>query len=334
MPVMATKSLPVLFSDAPWQGLMFDVAKRLPTGSLKVDLHYNLDCRTGNAPGHKVELSEGGERLYMQKALFQSCSFKRAMIKEWVDKDKQGKATGNKDKSKWDIDFSLSGHDNPYSEVKKFREWVDAGDANVKETAGKKAMEWFRKPLEQSTIRDYHIRMVKLSKPDPDAYPPTFKATLPFAKQRPQFYIFDRANKPKSFADLLANCKSSEIVAIFELPSVWFGSNMFGMKPILRSVQYFAPDELTGYSFLPVQASPSEADDHYQKEVQDQMPVKQNAPDGAPLDMAEDQRMARAMMGCDDKKRPVEDAQQDDSRAPKQIKTEPDVDYNSSRASL
>ena len=330
----ASKSLPVLFSDAPWHGLVFDVARRLPTGSLKVDLQYNLDCRTGAAPGHKVEINEQGERLYMQKALFQSCSFKRAMIKEWPEKDKHGNQTGNKDKAKWDIDFSLSGHDNPYSEVKKFREWVDAGDANVKDTASKKALEWFRKPLKESTIEDYHIPMVKLSKPDPDAYPPTFKATLPFAKQRPQFFIFDRANKPRSFSDLLANCKGNEIVAIFELPSVWFGSNMFGMKPILRSVQYFAPDELTGYSFLPVEASPSQADHQYQTSVQDQMPVRQTPPDGAQLDLPEDQRMARAMMGHTEKKRPLEDTQEGDDVKTKQIKIEPDLGYSSSKASL
>ena len=306
MPSTATKSLPVLFSDAPWKGLQFDVARRLPTGSLKVDVQYNRDCRSGAAPGHRVEVNEQGERLYLQKALFQTCSFKRAMVKEWPEKDAQGRLTNNKDKAKWDIDFSLAGHDNPYSEVKKFREWLDAGDANVRQAAFTKAMEWFRKPVSETSINDFHIPMVKLSKPDPDAYPPTFKATLPFAKQRPQFFIFDRANKPRSFADLLANSKSSEIVAVFELPSVWFGSNMFGMKPILRQVQYFAPDELTGYSFLPIERSAEEADQQYQKQLQQQVPVKAD-PDTQP---------------DEGRKRAAEDEHADDGRYTKHIKQE------------
>lgn len=110
-------SLTVLFPDTDKADhLIFAPPRRLNSGALRVDIKYKKD--------------------FEQEPIYQTCRFRRAFIKEWKDEK-----TGN---CSLKLGCSLSGYDNPYSEVHAFLNGWKEVEATVVTTAKLRAKDWFK----------------------------------------------------------------------------------------------------------------------------------------------------------------------------------------------
>lgn len=83
-------------------------------------------------------------------------------------------------KSKWDVQFSLGGYNNPLSDVAGFYDWIKEFEQQTVDTALSKSQDWFRKSITRNQAEDYWTGPLKHPKEGQEQYPPNFKAILPF----------------------------------------------------------------------------------------------------------------------------------------------------------
>lgn len=227
----ASKTL--LWSRADLDKVVFQPAKRLGNGGMKVDLEYQL-----GQPGQAVALR--------QKVRVQTPRLRRAMIGE--SKYKPGK---------WTAAFACNGHDTAGSEVHAFLEkWMRPFEASVRRVSHEQSLAWFKKQLEPGTLDAMYTSCIK---PASDAsrekhgsdLAPLLKCSIESSPTRIELDVYRGPSKtPSSLAEFRDHEGRKEVVAIMDLESVWFMGMQFGVTPVLRSLWYFPEDRPQGFAFV------------------------------------------------------------------------------------
>lgn len=227
----ASKTL--LWSKADLANVIFQPAKRLGNGGMKVDLEYQL-----SRPGQAVALR--------QKIRVQTPRLRRVMIGE--SKYKPGK---------WTAAFACNGHDTAGSEVHAFLEkWLKPFEAQVRRVSHEQSLAWFKKELETGTLEAMYNSCIKPpSETSKEKHgsdlAPLLKCSIESSPSRIELDVYRGPSKtPSSLAEFRDHEGRKEVVAIMDLESVWFMGMQFGVTPVLRSLWYFPEDRPQGFAFV------------------------------------------------------------------------------------
>ena len=243
-----TKSVPLLTQHAPVSGLIYHEPRKIASNnSIRVDVSYD----TSQCSKAFLEKCASGHK---QKVMVQTPMISRTMPKEWINKDQQGNEV-----KKWEVQLSLRGYDNPDSDVYQFHNWVKEFEALTKNTAITNSKQWFKKDLDAGLIEAYFTSCIKPSS-DPK-YAPTIKINVPFryGKFECDVYGPGGASDPLTFMEYYELSKACEVQCIIEWNDLWFMPKSFGATPVLRAIQIFPQDKLTGYAFQSIGVDPTPA---------------------------------------------------------------------------
>lgn len=237
MPV-SVRSTPLLTKASPVNGIVYNEPRKLANhNSIRVDLYYDTAyCQ--ETDGFKVPPQK-------QKVLVQTPIIHRAFPKEWVNKDQQGNEV-----VKYDLGLSLRGYDSPDSDISTFHQWVEMFEAQTKNKAIVESQSWFKKQVSKDLINAYFTSCLKESS-DPSKYPPTLKVNVPYRYKKFEIDVFGPGGSSErlTFNEYMEMSKSCEVMAIIEWEACWFMPKGFGATPVLRALQVFPEDKLTGYCF-------------------------------------------------------------------------------------
>lgn len=237
MPI-SVRSTPLLTKASPVNGIVYNEPRKLANhNSIRVDLYYDTSyCH--EIDGFKVPHQK-------QKVIIQTPVIHRAFPKEWINKDQHGNEV-----VKYDIGLSLRGYDSPDSEISTFYQWVEMFEGQTKEKAIVESQSWFKKQISKELINAYFTSCLKESS-DPSKYPPTLKVNVPYRYKKFEIDVFGPGGSSErlTFNEYMEMSRSCEVMAIIEWENCWFMPKGFGATPILRALQVFPEDKLTGYSF-------------------------------------------------------------------------------------
>ena len=268
-----SRSRPLLHSSSPASGVVVESVKRTATGGHKVELKYNLSAQGGCVP-----LPDGP----FQKVYIQTCRFKRGFLKSWTataggpgggagggaggggglipisevirQLSVPGESGGG---SSLNLMVSLEGEDDKGSDISNFiKGFYEPLETHILDVAKKRCETWFRKNLAPEVIESHFTSALKPSS-DPSKFARLMKFNIPFRYGKLECDVFDGERKSVSLTDFADNIKNSEVVLIMEIPHVWFVSKSFGISPIVRAIQFFPEDKLSGYSFVSNPADPT-----------------------------------------------------------------------------
>lgn len=231
-------SVPLLTDFSPVSGVVYNEPRKLSShNSVRVDLLYDTTKCDKNAAFNPAD--------QRQKLLIQTPIVSRAFPKEWNNQDAGGNTT-----TKWELGLSMRGYENSDSKVSGFYKWLEGFETRTKDQAVTNCTQWFKKTMTREVINAYYTSCVKQSS-DPDRYPPTVKVNVPYRYGKFECDIFGPGGKsePMTFMEFQEVAKQSEVMAIIEFESVWFMPKGFGCTPILRALQVFPEDKLSGYNF-------------------------------------------------------------------------------------
>lgn len=152
-------SKPLLFSKAPPSGILFDHAKRLGTGGIRVEMQYD----TSQAP----EMELGATK---QKVLIQSARLRRA-TPVYSDKFKKVCAIHRRSHThthrcvhsvrcgpQWSCLCSMGGWQDELTEIHGFYTWVKDMDQHAIDTCKDRCQEWFKKSLTPAQVEGEEVQ--------------------------------------------------------------------------------------------------------------------------------------------------------------------------------
>lgn len=119
--------------------------------------------------------------------------------------------------------------------IRKFKEMLQALDDHLVQEAFKNQKEWLKKVYpSKEVVEALYTPMLKYSKDKDtgdrnDAYPPTFKMKLPYAKDKLTTEFFDYKGLPLDGNEVIQmNSKGARVIAIAKCNGLWFAGGKFG----------------------------------------------------------------------------------------------------------
>jgi hypothetical protein len=172
-------------------------------------------------------------------------------LSKWDNKD--GKAP------KYSLDISFKEHDSRPA-VNKFLEVVKSLDELVVTTAIKNKATWFKgKKYSDETVQNLYTPTLKYAKDKntkeiTDAYPPTFKAALPFddKENRITTKVYDNKKTPINLMEDY-NTKGARVALIVQCGGVWISATGFGVSWRALQARISPPTTIKDYAFAPTE---------------------------------------------------------------------------------
>jgi len=168
---------------------------------------------------------------------------------------------GNVVKSKYSMDFSLSGYEvgedgqPKNTRVRQCFDWLEGMEKLLIEKAVENSGTWLGMgDCNESVAKALSRELVKYArdkktKKITNKYPPTFKAKVGYWDGRFTVNAFDQDKK--EISDLSQACpKGSEAVAILKLTGVTFAGGKCGYSFNLHQVKIYAPTRMPSYAFV------------------------------------------------------------------------------------
>lgn len=193
----------------------------------------------GQSKARQAYLNYNGRRLYIQTPLMH-CPFG---INRWESEDKKAE-----DKEKFSVDLSFRGKDdNPM---------MSAFYHNVCEQLDQflihKAMEyngtWLRSSKNnEDAIGAMYSPMIKMSKKDPNAYPPNFKVKMPYAKGEYLCNVYDNKQNVIDLNEM--DIRGGKIAVIMQCVGVWLVAGKFGCSWKAVQMHVKMPNVQRGFAF-------------------------------------------------------------------------------------
>lgn len=168
---------------------------------------------------------------------------------------------GNVVKSKYSMDFSLSGYElgedgePKNTRVRQCFEWLEGMESLLLDKAVENSGTWLdmgecNRNVAKALSRDLiKYARDKKTKKITNKYPPTFKAKVGYWDGRFTVNAFDQDKK--EISDLSKGCpKGSEAVAILKCTGVTFAGGKCGYSFQVHQVKVYAPTRMPSYAFL------------------------------------------------------------------------------------
>lgn len=173
---------------------------------------------------------------------------------------------GDENIIKYVMDMSFQDKDKRIG-LNRFFKLISDLDDLVVDTGFKNHKEWFKtsfpsKDLLKDTI---YSPMIKYSKDKEtgeinDAYPPTFRFKLPYAKNKFQVEFFDYDTQPMDGHQLVKlNTKGAKAISIIKCTGIWFGLGKFGVS--WKAVQVQIAPKINAVGGCSIQHVVDEQDD-------------------------------------------------------------------------
>ena len=156
--------------------------------------------------------------------------------------------TPNVGPTKWNIDFSLKGHDEPDNYVKKFYDFLQALDVKVIDHVHSLSVDIFGKQLSYDEISAMYNSNLKEGGSNRE---PKFRVKVDMNTDgtiKPE--VFDSNNEDVTTTATSGLYARHSGVAIVELNSVYFMNKMFGLTWKVHQLKVHEPQRLKGFQFI------------------------------------------------------------------------------------
>lgn len=149
--------------------------------------------------------------------------------------------------TKWNIDFSMKGHDEEGNSVRHFYEMLQQTEAAIVEAVRVQSPEIFGKPMTTEELRAMFNSNIKLS----GDREPKFRVRVDTNMDgdiKPGIFDENKNSIKTELKDKVYARNSG--VAIVEMNSVYFLNKMFGVTWKLHQLVVFEPQQLKGFQFV------------------------------------------------------------------------------------
>jgi hypothetical protein len=134
----------------------------------------------------------------------------------------------------YSLQLSFDNFKSGYEPEVEFIRHIEKIDEYIKQLAVQKSKEWFGKSMKMELMNELYHPSIKFS----DDWAPLFKMKLPYYNDQFDTLFFD--NDKRQINPIESIKRGSQVIAVFQLSSMWFMGSKFGVVWTCKQCQVFS----------------------------------------------------------------------------------------------